>query len=156
MLTYKTKSKILYKTDNRDGQHMKISSFGLMVGQIILNNLDPCIKQMERQWFQKINCSALSIWAIVSNLLMEVMVIKQGVPAFTIWIRPFLVLVIVQPSLVGQFHILEVDPWTRTPILADIGTFEVPSLMYITIETQIKIVRRTISDKDAVLWMIFF
>ena len=32
----------------------------------------------------------------------------------------------VRPLPGGKFEVLEVDCWTRTPILADIGTFAVP------------------------------
>ena len=47
----------------------------------------------------------------------------------------------------GEFKILEVDCWTLTPISANIGTFAVPLLTYILIETNIKGVPRTSSDK---------
>ena len=40
--------------------------------------------------------------------------------------------------IVGEFQILEVDPWTRIPILVDIGTFAVPLLTYALIKTHIK------------------
>ena len=53
------------------------------------------------------------------------------------------------------FQILEVDPWKRTPIPAYIGPFEVPLSMYVMVETQIKWVRITSLDKDAVLWIDF-
>ena len=33
----------------------------------------------------------------------------------------------------GKFQILKVDPWTPNPILANIGTFVVPLLMYVLI-----------------------
>ena len=41
-------------------------------------------------------------------------------------------------------QILEVDPWTRTPISANIGTFEVPLLTYVLIETHTQGVPHTI------------
>ena len=47
----------------------------------------------------------------------------------------------------GKLHILEVDPWTRTPILDYIGTFAVPLLMYVLIKTHIEGLPRHISDK---------
>ena len=46
---------------------------------------------------------------------------------------------------------LEVDSWTRTLIPADIGTFVVPLSTYVLIETHIKVLPHTISDKDAVI-----
>ena len=53
----------------------------------------------------------------------------------------------------GEFHIYEANPWTRTKISANIGTFVVPILMYVLIETNIKVVKRTSSDKKSVLWI---
>ena len=53
----------------------------------------------------------------------------------------------------GELQISEVDHWARTPILADIGTFAVPLLMYVLIETHKKGVQSTRSDKDAMLWI---
>ena len=50
---------------------------------------------------------------------------------------------------------MEVDRWTQNPILANIGTFAVPLLTYMLIETHIKGVHITKSDKDAVLWISF-
>ena len=38
----------------------------------------------------------------------------------------------------GKIQILEVGPWTRNPVLADISTFAVPLLTYILIETHVK------------------
>ena len=48
-----------------------------------------------------------------------------------------------------EFFILEVDPWTQTQILAGIGTFPLPLLTYVPIETHIKGVPIHSSDKDA-------
>ena len=42
------------------------------------------------------------------------------------------------PTRAVYLHILEVDPWTQTLNLADIGTFAVSLLMYALIENQIK------------------
>ena len=50
---------------------------------------------------------------------------------------------------------MEVDRWTRTPILAGIGTFAVPLSTYILIESHIKGVRFASLDKDAVLLISF-
>ena len=50
----------------------------------------------------------------------------------------------------GEFHILEVKRWTWTPMSADIGTFAVPLLAYVLIETRLKGVPRTISEKYVV------
>ena len=50
---------------------------------------------------------------------------------------------------------LEVNPCTRTPVLADISTFAVPLSTYVLIETHIKEVWSTIYYKDAVLWIGF-
>ena len=49
-----------------------------------------------------------------------------------------------------EFQILEVDTWTRTLFSADTGTFAVPLLMHVLIETQTIGVSRNISDRDAV------
>ena len=46
---------------------------------------------------------------------------------------------------------LEVNPWTWTPISADIGTFGLPLLTYVLIETQLKGLRITISYTASVL-----
>ena len=35
--------------------------------------------------------------------------------------------------MTGEFQILEVDPWTQTPILVDIGTFDIPLLTHVLI-----------------------
>ena len=48
----------------------------------------------------------------------------------------------------GEFQILEVDPWIGTPILVDIGTFEVHLLTYVLIKYHLKGVPIPISDKD--------
>ena len=50
--------------------------------------------------------------------------------------------------IVGEFQILEVDPWTRIPILVDIGTFAVPLRTYLLIKTDIKGVPIPSPDKD--------
>ena len=55
-------------------------------------------------------------------------------------------------SLLVFFHLFEVNPWTQTPILANIGTFVVPLSTYLPLENQIKWVFRTSSEKDAVIW----
>ena len=49
----------------------------------------------------------------------------------------------------GKFHISEVDTWTRTPILANIGTFAVPLSIYVLIKAHIKGVQIPRLDKDA-------
>ena len=54
-------------------------------------------------------------------------------------------------GVIGKSQILVVDPWTRTPISADIGTFAVPLSTYILIKTHIKGVPSTISEKYT--WM---
>ena len=54
-------------------------------------------------------------------------------------------------KITGELHILAVDPWTQTSILADIGTFALPFLTYILIESYIEEVTITHSDKDTVL-----
>ena len=46
---------------------------------------------------------------------------------------------------------LEFDPWTQTPISANIGTFAVPLLMLLLTETHLKGVPHTISEKDGML-----
>ena len=46
----------------------------------------------------------------------------------------------------GEFHILEVDTWTRTPISLDIGTFAIPLSMYVLIKNHIKRVPITSLD----------
>ena len=55
--------------------------------------------------------------------------------------------------VLGEFQILEVNPWTLNPILANIGTFAVLLSPYILIETFIKGVPRTIPEKYAILWL---
>ena len=52
------------------------------------------------------------------------------------------------PSASGEFQILKVDLWTRAPIFAYIGTFEVPLLTYVPMKTHKKWVPCTSSDKD--------
>ena len=59
----------------------------------------------------------------------------------------------VRPLPGGKFEVLEVDCWTRTPILANIGTFAVPLSTLGMIETHIEGVYITSSDKGAVLWV---
>ena len=49
----------------------------------------------------------------------------------------------------GEFQILDVDPWTLTPILVNIGTFAVPLSTYVLIKHYIKGVPIPILDKDA-------
>ena len=49
----------------------------------------------------------------------------------------------------GNFHILQVDPWIRTPILVDIGSFTIPLSTNVMIKTQIKRITIPISDNDA-------
>ena len=53
------------------------------------------------------------------------------------------------PKTTGEFHVLEVDPCTGTPVLVDIGTFVIPLSMYVLIKTHIKRVPVPISDIDA-------
>ena len=48
---------------------------------------------------------------------------------------------------VGEFQIFEVDPWTHTTILVDIGTVVVPLLTYALIKTHIEGVPISSSDK---------
>ena len=55
----------------------------------------------------------------------------------------------------GEFKISEVGCLTQTPISADVGTFVVPLSTYVCIETHIKGVCSTSSDKDAVIWIGF-
>ena len=43
-----------------------------------------------------------------------------------------------QSNVKDQLQILEVDYWTRTPILADIGTFVAPLLNYVLVVTHIE------------------
>ena len=38
----------------------------------------------------------------------------------------------------SKFHILEVNPWTRTPIFLDVGTFYIPLSTYVLIKTHVK------------------
>ena len=52
----------------------------------------------------------------------------------------------------GGFEILEVDIWTRIPILEDIGNFLVTLSTYVLIESNIKVLHSTRSDKDTMLW----
>ena len=52
-------------------------------------------------------------------------------------------------DLMGGFQSLEVNPWTRTPILVDIGTFSIPLSIYVLIKIDIKRVTIPISDTDA-------
>ena len=52
-------------------------------------------------------------------------------------------------ELCGELHISEIDPWTQTPILLDIGTFAIPLSTYTLIKPHIKWVPITISDTDA-------
>ena len=52
-------------------------------------------------------------------------------------------------SIQGKFRILEVDRWTWTPILSNIGTFTVTLSTYILIESHIKGAPINSSDKDA-------
>ena len=51
------------------------------------------------------------------------------------------------PNLYGEFKISEVDPWTRTLISVDVGTFAVPLWTYLLINTDIKGVPIPSSDK---------
>ena len=51
--------------------------------------------------------------------------------------------------VMGKFQISEVDPWTRTPILVDTGTFAIHLSMYVLIETHIKGVPIPRSDTDS-------
>ena len=50
--------------------------------------------------------------------------------------------------MICEFHILEVNPWTWTPILVNIGTFSIPLSTYILIKTHIKGVPILSLDKD--------
>ena len=47
-----------------------------------------------------------------------------------------------------EFQILEVDPWTRTPISLDIGTVAIPLSMYVLIKNRIKRVPIPSLDTD--------
>ena len=47
---------------------------------------------------------------------------------------------------------MEANPWTQTPILADIGNFAATLSTYALTENHKKGAPITISDKDAVLW----
>ena len=55
----------------------------------------------------------------------------------------------------GEFHILEDDHWTWTPISAYIGNFEVPLPTYILTETHTKGVCSTSSVKNLMIWIGF-
>ena len=66
-----------------------------------------------------------------------------------VWYQCTIVCMIHQVHNIGKFQILEVDPWRRTPISVNIGTFVVPLSMYVLIKTNIKGVSILISYKDA-------
>ena len=55
----------------------------------------------------------------------------------------------------GEFHILEDDHWTWTPISAYIGNFAVPLSTYVLTETHIKGVCSTRSVKGLIIWISF-
>ena len=58
-------------------------------------------------------------------------------------------------TICDQLQILEVDPWTRTPILVDIGTFAVQLSTWLLIETHVKGVPHTRSDKYDVRRLVY-
>ena len=54
----------------------------------------------------------------------------------------------------GEFQILEVNPWTWTNILVDFGTF-FPSSMYVLIKPHIKWVTIPSSDTDSDILIVY-
>ena len=54
---------------------------------------------------------------------------------------------------IGEFHILEVDPWTQTQISINIGTFAITLLTYVLIKPHIKWVPIPTLVTDTGIWI---